>query len=51
MWKIFYLASCYIQLQNWKYLASIINGSVITNDKTIEETKTVSASFYEKSSL
>ena len=34
--------------KNGKYLPSIIDGSVITCDEIIEETKTVQTSFNEK---
>ena len=34
--------------KNDKYLESIINDSLITCDKTMEETKTVPTNFYEK---
>ena len=37
--------------ENAKYLASITESSVITCDKIIEETKTVTAGFNEKSSI
>ena len=42
MQKRLYFEPCYMQLQNDKYLASIIDDSVITYDEIIEEeTKTV----------
>ena len=34
--------------KNGKYLASIIDDSVITCDQMIEETKTITRNFYEK---
>ena len=46
------LESCYMQLQKWKYLASIIDNSVITYDEIIEEeTKTVTTIFNEKNEI
>ena len=37
--------------ENGKYLASIIDNSVIACDETIEETKTIPTNFNEKSAL
>ena len=44
----FFLESCYMHLQNGKFLASINEESVITCDEVIEKTKTVPTNFNEK---
>ena len=51
MEKILYLESCYISCENSKFLASVIEDSVITCDKIIEETKaTLTKKFQQKPS-
>ena len=48
MWKKLYFESCACSCKNGKYLASIIDDSVVTCDEIIEETKTVKTNFNEK---
>ena len=49
MRKKLYFESCTCSCKNGKYLASIIDNSVVTCDEIIEETKTVKTNFNEKS--
>ena len=46
--KRLYLESCYMYSWNGKYLSSIIDNSVITDDQIIEEIKTVPKNFNER---
>ena len=49
IWKIFYLKLATCSCENGKYLAIIMDDSVIIYDEVIEkETKTVTANFNEK---
>ena len=52
IWKIFYLKPATCSSENGKYLARIMDDSVITYDEVIEkETKTVTANFNEQNAI
>ena len=51
MCKRLYWESCFMYYKNDKYLASIIDNSVVTCDEIEEETKTVTTNFNKKKSM